>query len=131
MRLLLDTHFVLKVLDDTAPGFSENDPFEEALNNHTLLASTVSLWEAEIKSRIRKLPLKRGVQHWPGMLEANNVELLSIEPLHILADIGSEPSTKDPFDRLLLSTAAGEDVLLLTRDHALQFHPLAWKPLPY
>jgi PIN domain nuclease of toxin-antitoxin system len=86
-----------------------------------------SLWEIEIKSRIGKLPLKNPVRNWPGMLENAGASILSIKLQHVVADIGPEPETNDPFDRLLLSTCAAEKFRLVTVDRALVDHPLAWR----
>jgi PIN domain nuclease of toxin-antitoxin system len=57
-------------------------------------------------------------------------QLLPVEFRHVVADIGLEPSTKDPFDRLLLSVCAAERLRLLTGDGALMEHPLAWRSIP-
>ncbi len=46
---------------------------------------------------------------------------------HAIADIGIEPVTKDPFDRLLLGVCAAEGMKLVTLDRALSNHPLAWQ----
>ncbi len=130
MRILLDTHYVIELIDDVDRGLSEPGILEQAQREGDLIVSAVSLWEVEIKSRLRKLPLVRGVQAWPELLEAANVQLLPILPQHILAKIGPEPAHKDPFDRLLVSTAAAEGCKFLTKDRLLQSHPLAWRPFP-
>jgi PIN domain nuclease of toxin-antitoxin system len=125
MRILLDTHHVIELVDDVVMRLSEPGLLQQAQADGELVASTVSLWEAEIKSRLGKLPLSMGVQAWPGLLETANVRLLSVLPSHVLARIEQEPQYKDPFDRALLSAAAAEGLKLLAKDRILQSHPLA------
>lgn len=130
MRFLLDTHFVIDLIDDVRYGLSEPGLFERAQEQGDLVVSVISLWEVEIKSRIGKLHLNRGVQSWPQLLAEASVELLAFSGEHVLADIGPEPDHKDPFDRALLSVAAYEGCRLLTEDAVLSRHPLAWRPFP-
>ncbi len=130
-RILLDTHYVIRMLDDLSAGMAEPGYLEEAMEEGELIASMTSVWEADIKFRIGRLPLKNGVAAWPSMLERADVELLPITEAHVLAHIGPEPGHKDPFDRLLLCVAAAERCTLLTDDRVLRNHPLAWKPRFY
>ncbi len=127
MKILLDTHFVIKLLDEVRYDLSEPDPLEIALREFEVFASVVNLWEADIKYRVGKLPLRNGVAAWPAMLARAEIDLLPVTEQHVLADIGPEPPHKDPFDRLLLCIAAAEDCQLLTNDRMLQNHPLVWK----
>ena len=128
MKLLLDTHFVIEAVGDAETGFSAPGMLEDAGKEAEFFVSVVSLWEAEIKSRMGKLRLRYGAHMWPNLLKALEIELLSVQTRHVFADIKQELDHRDPFDRLLLSTAAAEDCKLLTRDRLLQAHPLAWRP---
>lgn len=130
MRILLDTHYVIELIDDVEMGLSEPGMLDQALGQGDVVVSVVSLWEVEIKSRLGKLPLAQGVNAWPALLAAAGVPLLPVLPQHVLARIGIEPLNKDPFDRVLLGTASAEDCKLLTRDRLLQSHPLAWRHFP-
>ena len=129
MKIILDTHYVIRLLDDPQDGFAEPGYLEQAQQDGALVASVVSLWEADIKFRMGKLPLTAGVKIWPKLLQQAEVPLLPITDAHILAEIGPEPAHKDPFDRLLLGIARAENGMLLTDDRALRTHPLAWKPM--
>jgi PIN domain nuclease of toxin-antitoxin system len=101
------------------------------LRDETLIfVSVASLWEAAIKSRLGKLPVRTPVEKWPSLLGALDVPLLPIGEQHVFAPIGSEPVTRDPFDRLLLGVCAAENLELITRDSALAEHPLAWRDIP-
>ena len=131
MNVLLDTQIVIELIDKNFDGFAEADIFEHAVGKNSFFVSQVSIWEVAIKSRLGKLKLPIPLSAWnAAIFEAGGV-MLNITQAHILADIGPEPSHKDPFDRLLLSTAAAENCKLLTRDREMTSHPLAWKPFPF
>jgi PIN domain nuclease of toxin-antitoxin system len=128
MRLLLDTNVLIDFMSrQEQDGFAEPDLFELAVGKHPFLVSVVSLWEVAIKSRLNKLSLAFPLPQWSGFIRAAGGILIDISEDHILAPLPVEPKTKDPFDRLLLTTAAAEDALLVTRDRALQSHPMVWK----
>lgn len=126
--LLLDTHIVLALVEER-----ENElplAIQSALlrEGNVSWVSVASLWELEIKNRIGKLILDMPLTNWPDALFLIGIQLAPIEFAHVIANIGPEPSTKDPFDRLLLSTAAAFDFKLVTLDQKLVNHPLAWRP---
>ena len=130
MRLLLDTHFVIELID---LGLSpDTDSLHATIvdDRSSVFASVVSLWEAAIKFRLGKLPVRTALDVWPTLLESAKVPLMPIVPAHVLADIEPEPATSDPFDRLLLGICVAENLMLLTRDRALAPHPLAWQSVP-
>lgn len=127
MKLLIDTHFVILLADDRIDQSARPNRDIILHESSEVFISVASLWEVEIKSRIGKLPLKNPVRNWPGMLEKAGAHILSVELQHVVADIGPEPETNDPFDRLLLSTCAAEKFRLVTADRALVDHPLAWR----
>ena len=127
MKLLIDTYFVILLADDRIDQSSRSNRDIILHESSEVFVSVASLWEVEIKSRIGKLPLKNPVRNWPGILENAGARILPVELQHVVADIGPEPETKDPFDRLLLSTCAAEKFRLVTVDGALAEHPLAWR----
>lgn len=62
-----------------------------------------------------------------AFLKALGLSLLSIEARHVIAAVGPEPETRDPFDRLLLAQCEVENLKLVTLDRALAGHRLALK----
>jgi PIN domain nuclease of toxin-antitoxin system len=130
VKLLLDTHYVIEAVGDSEMGTSEPSLLEELQNDAEFVVSVVSLWEAEIKSRMGKLRLQYGPQEWPTYLAELEIDLVAVKTTHVFADIGVELAHRDPFDRLLLSTAAAEGCRLLTKDRLLQSHPIAWRSFP-
>ena len=127
MKLLIDTHFVILLADDRIEQSPRSNRDIILHQSSEIFVSVASLWEVEIKSRIGKLPLSNSVRNWAGILENTGVRILNVESQHVVADIGPEPETNDPFDRLLLSTCAAENLKLVTLDRALSAHPLAWR----
>ena len=127
MKLLIDTHFVILLADDRIEQSPRSNRDIILHRSSEIFVSLASLWEVEIKSRIGKLPLSNSVRNWAGILENTGVRILNVESQHVVADIGPEPDTNDPFDRLLLSTCAAENLKLVTLDRALSAHPLAWR----
>jgi PIN domain nuclease of toxin-antitoxin system len=124
--MVLDTHMVLSILGQTDLVF----PLEIAKRlrePENSFVSVASIWEIAIKHRIGKLSITFNLSRLPHILEDIGIAVLDIEPKHALADIGIEPITKDPFDRLLLGVCAAEGMKLLTIDKALVDHPLAWR----
>lgn len=125
--ILLDTYFVIELIDVKLGGHGALKPHPALENLETVYVSVTSLWEVAIKFRIGKLPLRTPVESWPELLMSAEIPLLAIEHKHILADIGPEIATNDPFDRLLLGICAAENLRLLTIDRSLVGHPLAWR----
>jgi PIN domain nuclease of toxin-antitoxin system len=124
--MVLDTHMVLSILGQTDLVFPLEiaNRLREPKNS---FVSVASIWEIAIKHRIGKLSISFNLDRLPHILEEIGIAVLDIEPKHALAEIGPEPITKDPFDRLLLGVCAAEGMKLLTIDKALVDHPLAWR----
>jgi PIN domain nuclease of toxin-antitoxin system len=125
MRLLLDTHVVLSIVDERTADLTAKvrgvlgDPESE------FYVSIASLWEIAIKSRLGKLKLSRDLELLPDVLTSSGLKLLSINEHHVLATVQPEPMTRDPFDRLLLAQCSVEELRLVTVDRALISHTLA------
>jgi PIN domain nuclease of toxin-antitoxin system len=122
VKLLLDTQLLLwaagqpERLSKAARKLLE-DPRNE------LVFSAASLWEVAIKSslgredfRVEPRLLRR------GLLDNGYVEL-PITSQHAVNIDGLPPLHKDPFDRLLLSQALSEGIILLTTDSSLSQYP--------
>jgi PIN domain nuclease of toxin-antitoxin system len=125
MRLLLDTHVLLWFLIDH-PKLSAiaKAALIDPANERWL--SPISLFEIAIKVRIGKLPLHTPFAAlFPSQLTANHIQLLPLEISHI------EPLTtlalhhKDPFDRLIATTALAEGFTLVSSDVAFDAYGLS------
>ena len=125
--ILLDTYFVIELIDVRLGGHGEPRPHPAMMNLQQVFVSVTSLWEVAIKFRLGKLPLRTPVEEWPQLFATAEIPLLAIDVKHVFADIGPEIRTNDPFDRLLLGVCAAEGMKLLTVDRELVNHPLAWR----
>ena len=116
MNLLLDTHAFLWL------RFSPDKVSNAALtayqdDNNKIFFSLVSIWEIQIKQQLGKLELDIGLADLLQEQCGNNqLELLPIKLNHIL-DLKKLPfHHKDPFDRLLISQAFSESMVLVSSD---------------
>ncbi len=129
MRLVLDTHVLLGLLDQRVVSLPE--AFKTLLSKPevTAIVSAASLWEIAIKHRLGKLALDCPPRDLPRRIAAMpGLSLLAVTPAHTLHEVDPWPSTNDPFDRLLIAISAIENAQLLTFDRDLIDHPLAWRP---
>ena len=127
MKLLLDTHFLIWLVDgDDQIGARETALLDDA---EQLLVSVVSLWELRIKRRTER---RRGgpartlsPETAIAFCEAAKLTLAALEPTDVTARLAADPDTADPFDEMLLVHAHRLGARLLTRDEKLLGHPLA------
>ena len=125
MRLLLDTHIFLALIERKMANLpaAVAEALRDSEGEHFL--SAASLWEIAIKSRLGKLRLKTRLDALPELLEMLGVGIIAIDARHALAAVEPEPTTRDPFDRMLLAQCQIEGLKLVTVDRALASHPLA------
>ena len=127
MRLLLDTHLLLwsagwQVPSGGSPlsaeaiaviGNPDNDPF----------FSAASIWEVAIKFSLGRAGFDTDPHLFRRGLLDNGYQKLPITGEHAAA-IGMLPLLhKDPFDRLLISQATIEGILLLPADNVVARYP--------
>lgn len=128
MRLLLDTHIILGLVPTKIHELDERLRSAVLSGANASFVSAASLWEIAIKTRLGKLdpilPLDRLAAYFVSI----GLGLLVVDHRHAVATADPEPPTRDPFDRLLLSQCLVENMRLVTVDHALSRHPLAWLP---
>ena len=118
MRVLLDTHVLLWAM--TAP--ERLGPGGTSISSAEVrLISAVSSWELAIKQGLGKVSVGADI----GSFVRRCLQDLAASPLDITlqhaAGVERLPRVhRDPFDRLLVSQAQAEGVVLLTADHALE-----------
>ena len=127
MRLLLDTHVLLALIEGRKAGLPDGFDalFREPDNEHHL--SVASLWEIGIKWRLGKLKLVPKLNMLPELLRNLGIRIIPINQHHALASVDPEPITRDPFDRMLLAQCQIENLKLVTLDRSLLSHRLALK----
>jgi PIN domain nuclease of toxin-antitoxin system len=127
MKLLLDTHIVLSVVNERTNDLPASLRGVLADPDSEFYVSVASLWEIAIKWRLGKLKLSGDLKLLPDIVTSGGFDLIPIDEHHVLASVQPEPSTRDPFDRLLLAQCGVEDLRLVTVDRALVSHPLAFR----
>ena len=125
MRLLLDTHVLLAVIEghNTRLPAGVDALLNGPENEHHL--SAASLWEIAIKWRLGKLRLAPKLTALPELFRELGIQILPINEHHALAAVDPEPLTRDPFDRMLLAQCQIENLRLVTLDRSLLKHRLA------
>lgn len=127
MRLLLDTHVVIAIVDlQLAKRYPS---FDHAINdaNNLVFVSVASLWEIAVKTRIGKLDIRLRPPLIAYYLKDIGITVLDIKPEHVVAGIQPDVPTRDPFERLLIAIAQIERMSLLTADRALADHPVTFR----
>ena len=127
MRLLLDTHIFLALIEQRTSGFGAGIRQLLADPEGEFHMSVASLWEIAIKCRLGKLRLTPDLSSLPELIVGLGIALVPISEHHALVTVEPEPETRDPFDRMLLAQCQVEDLRLVTIDRALVAHPLAAK----
>ena len=124
--ILLDSHIALATLG--LVDITLTPAMRHELDQPSgICVSVASVWELAIKYRLGKLRFSVPADHIPDLLERLNIQVLPVQAYHAFANVGPEPTTKDPFDRLLLGVCASENMKLMTFDKDLVEHPLAWR----
>lgn len=114
MRLLLDTQVALWWLT-ASPRLSKAS--RELMAGSPCTVSVASVWEVDLKHRLGKLPI--APVRFRDEMRSAGATILSVTAEHVLTRVKAAESHRDPFDRLLLSVAEAENLVLLTADTAL------------
>jgi len=116
MKPLLDTHVFIWWSGEP------NKLSEKVLNAcenraNRLILSIVSIWEMQIKMQLGKLKLKRSLKELvKNQQDVNSLLILPVSPSHIFMLDNLPMHHSDPFNRLLISQAIEEKLLLVSKD---------------
>jgi PIN domain nuclease of toxin-antitoxin system len=113
MHYLIDTHVLLWWLTDN-PRL--NDQCREILTYKPVCCSVVSLWEILIKEQAGKIKIP---DTFMSDLKGQGFIWLEVQFNHIAALRELPNIHKDPFDRLLISQAQTEALVLITSDKTI------------
>lgn len=121
MKYLLDTHIILWALSDS----SKLDPSIRNIilnTDNQIYYSTVSPWETEIKHQ-KISSFKLSGKQLAFLCDINGIINLPINNKHVeqLASLTKSEDIihKDPFDKMLISQARCENMILITHDQKL------------
>lgn len=114
MKLLLDTHALIWALADEEQ-LSRRAAAAIADPENEVWASAVSGYEIEFK-RPRSAELSRLPAALEDAVAALGLRWMDISPRHTISAGRLPLLHRDPFDRLLIAQALGENAALVTRD---------------
>ena len=118
MKYLLDTHVVLWVAENSTL-LTEKVKAVILDKNAEKYVSIASAWEVAIKLGTHKLHLAGGLPEFFRMIDDNGFFTLSIEREYLQLIPYLSDYHKDPFDRLIITTAIAENMILVTIDENL------------
>lgn len=124
MRYLLDTSVWLW---SVGPTERLNKKARELLadGQHELYLSVASSWEISIKAALGKLRIPEPLgRYLPKRLGEQGIQTLPILQHHALGVYELPPRHNDPFDRMLISQARAEGMVILTSDRIFAQYPV-------
>lgn len=122
MKILIDTSIFLKLM--TEPDELSEQIVSECKDIHNdLFISVVSLWEMEIKTHLAKLqfniPMNQIIK---GQIDSGYFKILELTLDH-LKGLNNVPfHHNDPFDRMLISQAIKENMVIATENKQFAFY---------
>jgi PIN domain nuclease of toxin-antitoxin system len=128
MAFLLDTHtFLWFVAGDEQLPVSVKEKIIDV--RESCFLSVASLWEITIKFQIGKLKLNISLEDLFNYIDRNQIEIIPINFEHLLTLSELPKHHSDPFDRLLISQAIAENLILISRDKQLKKYKIKqiWK----
>ena len=125
MKYLFDTHTLIWYLNDYEKIPAEIQNIIH-LDENEVYISIVSIWEIAIKFNINKLDLPYSIKEIIAILKAKHFKILSIRIKYLILYRNLSLIHRDPFDRLIVSTAISDDLILLTSDSENQLYPVNW-----
>lgn len=125
MRLLLDSHTLVRAVDSPSKLGSQAGPALRDPGNELLL-SAATVWELSIKIGLGKLSLSLPFRQWMAQAMSDLGALL----LPITIDYADVQATlpdhhRDPFDRMLVAQAQIEQVPLVSADAVFDRYGIA------
>jgi PIN domain nuclease of toxin-antitoxin system len=82
------------------------------------------IWEIAIKTRLEKLDINISFDTFKAVLINNQIELLPIHFEHIQQLLTLPVHHNDPFDRLIISQAIYEDVIVVSKDAKFKLYDI-------
>jgi PIN domain nuclease of toxin-antitoxin system len=97
-----------------------------AINSGELVMSVASFWEVTVKVQRGLLSVGDTAVWWERAVGQLGARVLSIRANHV-AVLGKLPEHhKDPFDRLLISQAVADGLVLLSSDEMIRGYAVRW-----
>ena len=112
---LIDTHTAIWFFNGSESLSQPANKIIRNLSNKVYL-SIVSAWELAIKIGIGKLDFTGKAAGFIRLAEENEIAIMPIKTTHLTILEDLPLIHRDPFDRLLISTAIAEQMTLITTD---------------
>ncbi|MFT4155112.1 type II toxin-antitoxin system VapC family toxin [Parafilimonas sp.] len=118
MNILLDTHTLIWLFDEPEK-LSKKVTAVIKDSNNSRIVSIASLWEAAIKTNLKKLELKLPFDKWELEISLYNFIILDIKFQHLAYYTALPLLHKDPFYRILIAQAVYEELIIATTDEKI------------
>jgi len=115
LKILLDTCAALWLFRDSSK-LPANAKLMIGDETNEIYMSVASTWEVAIKVSLGKLDFKDGVRRFIDTIDKYHFTLCPILPEHLIALQSLPFIHRDPFDRLIISTAQQENMTLISPD---------------
>jgi len=112
MRILLDTHIIIWILEDSKKLSKKARKIID--DAHEVYISHISAWEMMIKMQLGKLEIE--LEDIQKIFKQTNFIELNLKFEHVLALNHLPDHHKDPFDRMLIAQALSEPLKFITSD---------------
>ena len=125
MRYILDTHTVIWYFGNS---LKLPNNLRDLIDNseNTVYISSASLWEIAIKTSLEKLKLSSSFDDLLNTVNDYDYNILQIKHEYLRIYYNLPLLHRDPFDRLLISTAISENLTLITKDENIQKYDVPW-----
>ena len=123
MRYLLDTQIALWLFEGNEKLRVREVIFDD---ENEVYVSVVSAWEVAIKVSIGKLDFEGGSEVFLSSVKNYDMHLLGVKGEYITSVEKLPFIHRDPFDRLLVSTALTEGLTVITSDENIQKYDVQW-----
>jgi len=85
-------------------------------SDNKCFVSIASIWEIVIKLSLDKLEIKGGFETIEDFLDNNDFEIIPVDFSHTKALLKLKHLHNDPFDRMIISQAIAEKLVVVTKD---------------
>jgi PIN domain nuclease of toxin-antitoxin system len=125
MRYLLDTHAIIWFFENSSDLPQKIKEIIKRPENDIYLCSA-SLWEIALKLNLEKLKLNFTLDELLNDIKNRDFDILQIEDAYLMGLSSLPLIHKDPFDRLIISSAIAEDLTIITIDENIQKYAVKW-----
>ena len=115
MKYLIDTHTFLWFNEGSA-DLSNTAKQLIIDKDNEIFISIASLWEISIKTSLNKLTITGSYELIIEDVTENDMELLPINFAHTVIQNKLPFHHRDPFDRIIISQAIAENMMLISKD---------------